>query len=188
MSETFTWKNILYRFRDAAGRLLYVGITTNIDQRFPVHRNEKAWWPDVADVQLEVLPDRKTLEQAEQVAIKTERPLYNVVGNPHHVPHVRSEQSVIEESAATVKAQHPFESHLLNVDPGELPRSVDVHPDGIIIDGVRTVFPVLQVDTAYGDDGERVFAVLHVVVVAQRVGMSAEWLSEKPWVAEPVDF
>lgn len=30
----FTWRHVLYRFYDAAGQLLYVGITGNIDQRF----------------------------------------------------------------------------------------------------------------------------------------------------------
>jgi hypothetical protein len=71
----------LYRFFDADGRLLYVGITFAIRQRWYAHAQEKTWWPQVAHKQVEWLPNRYRAAKAEIAAIKAERPLYNVQDN-----------------------------------------------------------------------------------------------------------
>lgn len=77
MSETYA----LYRFYDVVGQLLYVGITSNIPQRFHAHRHEKDWWTEVDRIDLRHYETRYELRQAEIKAIKEEHPLYNVVHN-----------------------------------------------------------------------------------------------------------
>lgn len=68
----------LYRFRDAQGRLLYIGLTTYPAERWTKHKKQKPWWNDVAMVTL-----RRTLQpmwlalDTERAAIKTEKPLHN---------------------------------------------------------------------------------------------------------------
>lgn len=69
----------LYRLYDNAGSLLYIGIAEHWPTRMKQHAREKPWWDDVADVKLEFVPDRTLAEDVEREAIRTERPLYNVV-------------------------------------------------------------------------------------------------------------
>lgn len=68
----------LYRLYNAAGELLYVGITWNVANRMNTHRGLQPWWPEVADVQLETHPNRAAVLAAERVAIERERPRYNI--------------------------------------------------------------------------------------------------------------
>lgn len=68
----------LYRFYDADGRLLYVGITDLPGRRFKEHSAAKDWWPLVVEIKIEHLSSRPELEASEAAAIKAERPLYNV--------------------------------------------------------------------------------------------------------------
>lgn len=72
----------LYRFFDSAGQLLYVGISLSAAARASQHRAEKPWWGDVARMDVEHYDNRTDAARAELTAIKTERPLHNVVGNP----------------------------------------------------------------------------------------------------------
>jgi predicted GIY-YIG superfamily endonuclease len=71
--------NTLYRFYDSTGRLLYVGITSNPVARFRQHRQDKVWWSDVADIKMQHFGSRTDLEMAEKIAIRDERPLWNVM-------------------------------------------------------------------------------------------------------------
>ncbi len=71
----------LYRFYDAAGSLLYIGLTVDPGTRWKTHRREKPWWLDVANISIEHFPDRASVERAERVAIQTERPRYNSTHN-----------------------------------------------------------------------------------------------------------
>lgn len=68
----------LYRFYDAEGILLYVGITGNLPLRLPHHNASKPWWADVAYITLEHFPERASAEAAETHAIQTEGPRHNV--------------------------------------------------------------------------------------------------------------
>jgi hypothetical protein len=70
----------LYRMFDDTGQLLYVGITGTLSQRFTNH-HEKPWWPNVADVTVEMHPNRDAVLAAEKTAIQTEKPLHNVMHN-----------------------------------------------------------------------------------------------------------
>lgn len=67
----------LYRMRDAAGRLLYVGITTRGGQRISQHRRSQPWWPDVARIDVDHFDSIAEAVAAEETAIRTERPAYN---------------------------------------------------------------------------------------------------------------
>lgn len=71
----------LYRFYDAAGGLLYVGITLNPKARFTDHRHEKPWWHEVSTIKLETHPTREAALAAERLAIIAEHPMHNVVHN-----------------------------------------------------------------------------------------------------------
>lgn len=70
--------NTLYRMFDAEGRLLYVGSTINLTQRFSEHHYDKPWWSTVAVIRLEHLPTRPELLAAEEAAIVAEKPLHNL--------------------------------------------------------------------------------------------------------------
>lgn len=70
----------LYRFYDADERLLYVGISLHAAHRASEHRGDKAWWGDVARMDVEHLADRAEALKAERRAIRNERPVYNITG------------------------------------------------------------------------------------------------------------
>lgn len=70
----------LYRFFDAEHRLLYVGITGKKAARWAGHRS-KVWWSEAVTVALEHFDDRPSALAAEAHAIRTERPVHNVVHN-----------------------------------------------------------------------------------------------------------
>lgn len=69
--------NLLYRFYDAAGRLLYVGVTANLPQRLRGH-GKRDWWQDVRTMHAEPHRGRRAVLAAERAAIEQERPLHNV--------------------------------------------------------------------------------------------------------------
>lgn len=68
----------LYRFLSEAGELLYVGITTRREQRSHEHSKDKPWWTYVTTTTWEHYTCVCKAEQAEQTAIRDERPLFNV--------------------------------------------------------------------------------------------------------------
>lgn len=69
----------LYRFFDAGGDLLYVGITNDPGRRWGRHSNSKPWWHEVDRIEIERYPDRTSVLAAERKAIQEESPRYNVV-------------------------------------------------------------------------------------------------------------
>lgn len=71
----------LYRFYDADGVLLYVGISKHWPERLTQHRRDKVWWTEVARIDLEPFPTREAVLEAERAAIIAERPRYNVIHN-----------------------------------------------------------------------------------------------------------
>lgn len=70
----------LYRFYDAEGRLLYIGIAVDFLSRWRKHR-KRDWWPLVARMDIVSYPNRAAAQSAETRAIKTERPLRNIQHN-----------------------------------------------------------------------------------------------------------
>lgn len=71
----------LYRFWGHNNELLYVGISSDIGRRIHQHAKGKAWFEDVDHITTGHFPDRETVLAAEQYAIKTEKPHWNVVHN-----------------------------------------------------------------------------------------------------------
>jgi predicted GIY-YIG superfamily endonuclease len=71
----------LYRMYSASDRLLYVGITDRGHVREREHARSKPWWAEVHHVHYERFVSRAALESAERLAIRSERPVYNVQHN-----------------------------------------------------------------------------------------------------------
>ncbi|MDX2697586.1 GIY-YIG nuclease family protein [Streptomyces ipomoeae] len=70
----------LYRFYDAVGALLYIGICSEPLKRWYTHAG-KEWWPEVETFRVVWHPSRAEAERAETEAIRAERPRHNIVFN-----------------------------------------------------------------------------------------------------------
>lgn len=70
-------KTALYRHFDAAGQLLYIGISIRPFTRASEHRQRSDWFMTVARIEIEWFDTRADAEQAEWAAIKAERPPHN---------------------------------------------------------------------------------------------------------------
>lgn len=77
-----TRRTALYRLFDTEGRLLYVGITFNPDNRWAEHAASKSWWPDVTEKRIEWHGSRTDAAAAEVAVIAAELPLYNKQDSP----------------------------------------------------------------------------------------------------------
>lgn len=86
-----TRPHALYRFFDATGALLYVGITNNPARRFMQHGVDREWWHEVETIRMQRFDDRESVLAAEREAIKAERPRYNIL---HAGPPTTSELPV----------------------------------------------------------------------------------------------
>jgi predicted GIY-YIG superfamily endonuclease len=94
--------HILYRFFDAGGDLLYVGMTNNPPRRFTEHKTVKSWWFIVATITLEQIDSRTALKCAERAAIRDENPRYNDIAAMLPVSRSVGEQPAsVAETAAT---------------------------------------------------------------------------------------
>lgn len=71
----------VYRFHNADGLLLYVGITLDPPTRWSNHGTDKVWWPEVADITAHRYPSRPDALIEEDRAIREERPVYNQVNS-----------------------------------------------------------------------------------------------------------
>lgn len=69
----------LYRHFDSEGRLLYVGISLSVLHRLRAHRRISPWFSQVTNITIERFETRDLALAAEKVAIKTERPKFNVM-------------------------------------------------------------------------------------------------------------
>lgn len=77
-----TWNSqetFLYRLYSVRGELLYIGISNAWQHRMQEHSRHQLWWSEVAHVFPISFPDRHSALAAEERAIKTERPRYNIV-------------------------------------------------------------------------------------------------------------
>lgn len=70
----------LYRAYDAGGALLYVGISLSWAKRLKDHEVQE-WLHQVSTVTLEHFSNRDDAQLAERSAIKSERPIHNVIYN-----------------------------------------------------------------------------------------------------------
>lgn len=76
-SSAMSVQNVLYRFYNRDGELLYIGITNNPLRRFSQHRKDKEWWADVANISQQSFESEDALKAAEKKAIQRENPRYN---------------------------------------------------------------------------------------------------------------
>lgn len=72
-----SYRHALYRHWDAAGVLLYVGMSSDPESRNRSHRNSSKWWKYRARETVEWLPDFDATRAAELHAITTELPIFN---------------------------------------------------------------------------------------------------------------
>lgn len=72
----------IYRWYDAAGVLLYVGVTTDPAHRAQDHRTSSWWfrWAALCDVDPPFLADMAEAERRELAVIHAEGPVFNKVG------------------------------------------------------------------------------------------------------------
>ena len=77
-------KQVLYRFYDLDGKLLYVGISNKWYQRFHDHEKKSGWFSKAAYTIFQWYEDRESVEAAELVAIRTENPEFNKANNPSY--------------------------------------------------------------------------------------------------------
>jgi hypothetical protein len=76
----------VYRYYDAAGRLLYVGLTGQGYGRAHDHRRTAPWWPLVVRGEFEHFAAGLEALGHETALIASLAPLYNRADNPGHVP------------------------------------------------------------------------------------------------------
>lgn len=71
----------LYRYFDAIGRLLYVGVTRTPQNRASAHRSWSPWIGEAVRIEYERYPEWFAYAQ-EKLAVELDAPKYNVVGAP----------------------------------------------------------------------------------------------------------
>lgn len=71
----------LYRHYSAENELLYIGVSSRIPQRNREHEKLSPWWYEIARIEIEPFPDRKSLLEAERLAIQAEQPRFNIQHN-----------------------------------------------------------------------------------------------------------
>lgn len=76
-SDMVNRRTCVYRAYDADERLLYVGISMNLDGRLSKHRSS-AWWPLVEEITIQWFDGREAAKAAEREAILNESPIYNL--------------------------------------------------------------------------------------------------------------
>ena len=69
-------ENFVYRYFDRTGRLLYVGVTNEPENRHRGHRR-KSWFSAIARKTVDAYPTRSAALAAEREALRTESPLHN---------------------------------------------------------------------------------------------------------------
>ena len=68
----------VYRVRDSAGALLYVGFSVNAFKRIQQHKHEyQPWFPLAATVDIVQYSDAATAQYVEALAISSEAPIWN---------------------------------------------------------------------------------------------------------------
>jgi predicted GIY-YIG superfamily endonuclease len=74
---------VVYRCLGPLKRLLYVGKTNDLPARLKGHERwetrSQLWWPLVVEVTAEVFPDKGEAAEAEQLAIRSEHPEFNIM-------------------------------------------------------------------------------------------------------------
>lgn len=67
----------VYRFLNAAERVIYIGSSEKPLKRQMQHRSKSPWWPEVAEVQVTRYPTIFEASAAERIAQDAEEPIHN---------------------------------------------------------------------------------------------------------------
>lgn len=90
-----TGETAVYRLSDSTGRLLYVGIGRNPQNRWGAHADLHAWWPQVATFEVTWYGSRDDAAAEERRALREDSPAHNLHGTPKWAGivsgHVRAE-------------------------------------------------------------------------------------------------
>lgn len=89
----------LYRHFDAAGNLLYVGISLNTVARLSQHKRNARWYEQIVRIDIERFRSRTEALAAEDRAIEVEKPLHNIAKN-------RSARSALITEIESAKAEN----------------------------------------------------------------------------------
>lgn len=87
-------KTALYRYFDADGRLLYVGVSLSGIARQSQHQSASHWYADHASMTTEWFATRSEALEAERMAIITEKPIYNVVHRDEPLEATREQRNL----------------------------------------------------------------------------------------------
>lgn len=71
-------KHALYRHYDKSGTLLYIGISNSVLVRLSRHKHSSSWLEDAVRMDTEYFKDKPTAEREEALAIKREKPKFNI--------------------------------------------------------------------------------------------------------------
>jgi hypothetical protein len=112
MNDRQVWT--VYRYYDAAGRLLYVGVTGNGHYRAHAHsRGSASWWPLVVRGEFEHFATMAEAFSEELRQITTLQPICNKADNPHW------QVSRPPRETIATKREH-VEGYLASLTPAQL--------------------------------------------------------------------
>jgi hypothetical protein len=89
----------VYKYFDAGGALIYVGITNQGPARQKAHVRAAVWWSLAVRSEIEHFGTRAAAAKRESELIREHRPKFNVAGNPDRPPRARctKKQMLFEE-------------------------------------------------------------------------------------------
>ena len=143
-------QEVLYRFFDSEGTLLYVGISNDWISRLRHHEQHSDFFSAVSDITFERYPDRPAVVAAELMAITTEDPLFNRAGNPNYQTWQTHFREVMAMCVDKRKADNKHR-HLVDEMRGEDPQDLDYFPSARWFAGL---FPSTWYYLAMGYDFE----------------------------------
>jgi len=114
---------VVYRFFDALGVLLYVGITQNFGRRYADHEAQDPWWSQVARTTIDIYASWDQASQVETIARFTERPVYN---SPPPVTQTAA-LHVLELTRMLAGGEIPRSNEILTAMLIELHRALTAH-------------------------------------------------------------
>ena len=99
----------LYRHYDWEGTLLYVGISLNAVARLSSHRRS-GWFYQIRIVKVEHFASRQGALRAEDIAIKNEKPKYNIAGNAEAISRMSAAQKERRDMERLLRQPGPYEN------------------------------------------------------------------------------
>jgi excinuclease UvrABC nuclease subunit len=75
--DRMTKRFACYRHYNAAGELLYVGVTESTGQRYSAHKHASAWFEDIAEIKCDYFDSRRAALVLEAATIVCDAPKYN---------------------------------------------------------------------------------------------------------------